>query len=247
MAKSLIPIDVIASNVCSDIGDSTMKHKFKITRHILSRYQEIHQFISDDFDVKTQVLEYGNVISLPSDFVFETKVGLLYKGCIAILSLGDPFDRFVHSDEDTRKYLDSIWSRSYDGIGYYFYNAYRGNGFLGELYGMGRGVYNSGTYRIDRKNGCLYVGSHIPREAEIIIEYKSDGVSDGIKLVPSEMQKCLEFGAKADWYADRNITQSQINEKKYRERYYQLNQLYNFKSALYMAAEINEMFSPTNY
>jgi len=247
MAKSLVPIDVISSNVCSDLGDSNGKWKFKISKHVLAGYRKLHTFVDQDFSVKTAVLEYDNVVCMPCDFMYETKVGIMYNGCLAVLTLDKNVQAQSISDTESTKYLNNIFAGEYSGEGYYFYNAFRGNTSLGELYGLGRAVRNNGFYNINRQSGEIYIGSHIPRGAEIVVEYKSDGVSDGLKLVPIEMQEALEYYAKFKWYADKNITQSQINKNYYEEEYFRIKRLYNFRSALYMSSKINEFFSPTNY
>jgi len=67
-------------------------------------------------------------------------------------------------------------------------------------------------------------------------------------IVPSEMEMCLSYWAKARFYEERKDYRSaEWNEAKYLEHYYQVKRLYNFKNALYMSAKINESFSPTNY
>lgn len=249
MAKSLVPLDVISSDICADIGDSTLKHKFKMTRHLLDGYRDINLFVSHDFDVKTAVLKFDNSIPMPCDFVYETKVGVMRNGRLAVLTLDNDVKRhnLKKKDSEAEDYLNEIWEGEYTGDGYYFYNAFRDGDMLGELYGMGRGFFNNGTYSIDKKNGVIHIGSLIPPNSEIVIEYKSDGISSGLKLVPSELKKCLEYYAKSEWYADRNITQSQINRNKYEREYYRVKRLYNFRDALYMGSKINASFSPTNY
>lgn len=247
MSKSLIPLEVISSDICSDLGDSTGKWKYKITKHLLSGYRKMHLFVDHEMDVKTAVLEYDNVVQLPCDFVYETKVGILHNGCLAVLTLDKSVKARSLTDTECSNYLNDIWYGSFSGEGYYFYNAYRGSASLGELYGFGRHVTNNGFYSLNRKDGEIYIGSHVPVGAEIVVEYKSDGVSDGLKLVPIEMKEALEFYAKFRWYADKNITQSQINKNYYEEEYFRIKRLYNFKTALYMTSKINQMFSPTNY
>lgn len=248
MAKSLISIDVMAFDLCSDIGDSLYKHKAKFTRHIISGYGKISKFIGNSFSVKTAVLKYSNAIQLPCDFIYETKVGIRKNGRIVVLSLDKGVEKKKYNDTETQSYINDILTQGYGGYqGYWFYNAYQGNAFLGELYGAGRCVINSGTYNIDKDNGVIYIGSNIPEGAEIVIEYKSDGVSNGLKLVPMEMKECLEFYAKWKFYIDKNPNLGQYNEDRYKRDYNQLQRFYNYETALYATGEINEMFSPTNY
>lgn len=246
MAKSLISIDLLGFDICSDIGDSVSRHKSKINRHLISGYSKISRFIGNSFSVKTAVLSYDNAIELPCDFIYETKVGIRHNGRIAVLTLDKGVERHKLNDTETRDYLNCIWSGEGSYGGYWFYNAYRGTQFLGELYGMGRYVLNNGTYNIDKNEGVIYIGSHVPKGAEIVIEYKSDGISNGLKLVPTEMRECLEYYAKWKFYLDRDNPKSANYERLYKMEYNQLQRLYNFESALYATAEINEMFSPSN-
>lgn len=247
MSKALISLDQIVSDIVGDFEDSTLKHKFKLMRHVMAGYRQLNQYIGNSFDVKTAVLDVDNSVNLPCDFIYETKVGVLHNGRLAVLTL-DPNVRYgKKNDSETNKYLSDIWYGDFGGPGYWFYNAYRAGNYLGELYGMGRGVWNQGTYSINKGEGVIHIGSHVPKDAEIVIEYKSDGISNGLKMVPMEMKECLEFYAKWKFYADRNVTQGQINYNMYKREYNKLQRFYNFRSALYFADRINEMFSPTNY
>lgn len=248
--KSLINIDTIAFDLCSDIGDSNYRHKAKFMRHLINGYRKMSMFIGNSFSVKTVVLAYDNSIEMPSDFIYETKVGIrdVKTGRIAMLALDKGVERKKLNDSETIDYLNDIWQNGFGGYGgYWFYNAYYGSRYLGELYGAGRGIINGGTYNINKDEGVIYIGSNIPVGSEIVIEYKSDNVSNGIKLIPIEMKECLEFYAKWKFYADRNPNLAKENNYQYKREFNQLERFYNYETALYAAAEINQMFSPTNY
>lgn len=248
MKGNLIPLSVIAENVVS--GDSNGKYKFNSLRYILEGYRKMHMFLSDAIEVKTQVLEVDNAIELPCDFIFETKVGIRRKGTqhIAMLTLDKSLGRHNLNDTDTKKYIDNIWEGSYIGDPYIFYNYVRGANFVGELYGYGRGVWNSGLYNIDKSKGLMYVGSLIREDTEVILEYKSDGLSDGLKLVPVEWEPSLNYFGKMKYYEDKgDLNKAVYFQSKYEIEYNIIKRLYNFRTALFMAANINESFSPTNY
>ncbi len=248
MSKSLVPLDVIASNCCAGMGDSTNRFKFTISRHLLSGYRQLNLFVGQDTEIKTEVLEYDNAINLPCDFVYETKVGILYNNNLAVLTLDKSIKKEALTQQASQTFVDNVFDGVFAGNSYPFYNCFRGGSYLGELYGQGRGVYSEGFYNLDRKDGVIYIGSLVPEGAEIVIEYKSDGISDGLKLVPSELEMCLSYWAKARFYEERgNLNLASWNENLYKEHYYMVKRLYNFKTALYMSASINESFSPTNY
>lgn len=244
--RALVPLDVIANDVCHSLGDTNFKHKFAIVRHLLDCYRDFSIYQDSGLSIRTEVLLYQNVINLPKDFIYETKVGVMCHGNIAVLTLDKNMRHESMNDTGCREYIEKCTTSDYGPL-YTFYNAYRAGGYLGELYGRGRGIANRGTYNIDRKNGVLTVGSNIPRDSQIVIEYQSDGIADGLKLVPVEIKKMMEYYAKSEHYADKNITQSQVNRNYYEREYNRVKRLYNFRTALYMAEQINESFSPTNY
>lgn len=249
MSKALISIDTIGFDLCSDIGDSVYRHKAKFNRHLINGYRKINTFIGNSFSVKTAVLQVDNVIEMPCDFIYETKVGVMRNGRIAMLSLDKGVaQRHKLNDTETQDYLSDIWTNGYGAYeGYWFYNAYNGGQFLGELYGAGRCVLNGGTYSIDKTNGVIYIGGNIPQDSEIVVEYKSDNTSNGLNLVPIEMKECLEFYAKWKFYADRNPTLAQVNKTEYKKDYNQLQRFYNYENCLYATGEINKMYSPSNF
>lgn len=247
MARSLISLDIIASGLCDDIGDSVQRHKFKFTRHLIDAFKEVNLYIGESFSVKTAVLQYSNAIEMPCDFMYETKVGVRRNGVIAVLSLDKNVQKEKIGDTEVQKYLNDIWSGQRNYGAYRFYNCFNGSNYLGELYGTGRSVYNNGTYNINKAEGVIYIGSLLPKDTEIIIEYASDGVSKGLELVPIEMKEVLEYYAKFKFYADKNPNLSVLNEQRYKKAYNKLQRYYNFLDALYATEEINKMFSPTNY
>lgn len=250
MSKALVSIKTIASNISSGLGDSTGKFEFTLGRHLLSGWRELNLFLNQEFDVKTEVLEVDNCINLPCDFVYETKVGIRDKktGIIAVLSLDKSVQREKLNQKQSQERIDSIFYGEYAGEYYPFYNCFRNGNFLGELYGFGRGVHCAGYYNIDKKTGEIYIGSLVPEGSEIVIEYKSDGISEGLKLVPSECEMTLSYWAKARFYEEkRDWNAAQYNEAEYERHYNKLKRLYNFQSALYASAELNKSFSPTNY
>lgn len=246
--KALVPIKTMASNISASLGDSTGKYEFSIGKHLLSGWREMNLYLNQEFNVRTVILEYDNTVCLPQDFVFETKVGILYNNRLAVLSLDKNVQREKLNQSQSEERVRNIFCGEYSGDLFPFYNCFRGSSFLGELYGFGRGVHCSGYYNIDKKAGEIYIGSMVPEGAEIVIEYKSDGISDGLKLIPSECETALEHWAKARHFeSKRDLAMASWHEERYERHYNKLKRLYNFQSALYASAKLNESFSPTNY
>ena len=250
MKGNLIPLNIIAENIIGRMGDSTGKFKFGLMKDLVAGYRKMFMYLSDAIEVRTEVLAYDNVVELPCDFVYETKVGIRNKGCdhIAVLQLDKSLGQHKLGDKEVRKYISDTWDGNYFGSPYVFYNYYRGGNYVGELYGFGRGVYNAGLYNIDKSKGVMYIGSLIPEDAEIILEYKTDGTTDGVKLVPVEWEEALNYFGMMKYYEGKgDLNKANYFQSKYELEYNQVKRLYNFRSALYMAARISESFSPTNY
>ena len=248
MSRSLIALDLIASDLSGDIDDSTGKRKFKFTRHLVNGYRRLNMFLGGVTEVKSVLVGFSNVISLPVDFQYITKVGVRRgNSCIAILSVANDVNRRVMNDTAACDYLTDTWNGAAAGPNYTFYNVWGAGNYYGEMYGMGRTVYNNGTYSIDKGEGLIYLGSNVPPDAEIIIEYVGNGISNGLKMVPMEMKECLEFYAKWKYYADKNPNLSNTNYVLYKKEYNVLKSYYNHQNPIDFAAKVNQLISPTNY
>ena len=241
MSKALTPLTVIATDVCGDLGDSTLRYQFSIMRKLMAGWRDLNLYVNQDFKVKTAVLAYDNVVTLPCDFVFETKVGIKYNGHIAVLTLDKAIDRETISQQETETQLKNIWCGSLTGNEYTFYN-YLGNNGLGELYGYGGNVNINGYYNIDRGSGEIFIGSLVPDGAEIVIEYKSSG-EDTVNLIPTECWTCLKYYALSEWFLVKEPSKGQMFRGMYEQAYNKLKRTYNYRTALFMANEAQSHYS----
>jgi len=242
MSKALTSIETIADDICGDLGDSTSRFKFSILRKLLAGWRDMMLYMGNEgICIKTAVLNVDNVVELPEDFVYEMKVGIKRNGHIAVLSLNDAVEKQLLSQEDTEKTVCDIWNGGFFGAEYIFYN-YDWNGSLGELYGWG-GVLNcNGYYNIDRQKGEIYIGSLVPDDAEIVIEYQSSGQKDGLTLVPTEWWTALKYYALSEWYASKNLNLAQYNRLAYEREYNKTKRLYNWRSSLFIANKMAESY-----
>lgn len=235
MSKALIPLSVVADNICSGMGDPTGSYKFVILRHLLSAYKKLHLFTDHEFEVKTLILDTDtNIIEMPCDFVYETKVAVMgEKNRCAILSLDRNMPSIDMTQQETSDYFDNIFSgNTVSGLIYPFYNSE-----ITDLYGYGFNLNTrSGLYNVNRKDGTIELGSLFPEGTKLVVEYKSDGVSSGLTLVPTETEDVLSYRAKQYFYEERgDLRLAGWNKQEYLENYYQVKKLWNFVSALYIA------------
>lgn len=250
--RSLVNIDVVANNVCERIGDHTFKHKFLIIQFLIDCYNDFVTYANFDLSLKTEVLEYGSQIELPKDFVFETKVGLKHPGSkhVALVNVkGGRMDAMTHSD--LGGFLNTVWSgdlASFSPLA--FYNPFYRGGFIGELYGFGRMAGHTKSVHINRSNGVIELGSDIPYGTQVVVEYQSDGLADGLKLIPREAKLMHTYFALREWHTT-SFSQTPGKASNFNALYEQeMNKvvsLYNYTDAEYLVDAINSSMSPTNY
>lgn len=230
--RSLIPLSVIAGDLSDDIGDTVHKHYGKFLRYAKNGFQQLHTFISDDVSVKSVVLDQSpqtNMIEMPCDFITETKVGIIRGGRMCVLGW-DPDLRTSYpvlgNETSQDNLIDSILSGASDGTGSLsFYNPYyNGNPWDGPAVGyLGGGNFN-GYYNIDRTNGVLEASTRLPTGTQLIVEYKSDGVSNGLKVIPSEFEMAVKYFSK--WQFNFGTKLGDKAQEAYEVQFYQLKRLY---------------------
>lgn len=240
MAKSLIPIVDIANNICEDVGDHTKKHQRFVLRHLARCFQKLHLFMTPVTTVKTIVCPISNIIEMPSDFIYETKVGIRTNGKIVLIKRNYDDVGNVSANEVNQsgfnQYVIDVLGADINECVTPFYN-YKGELVLSAY---GYGSVCDGLYTVDNNNGRINIGSVLPKNCEIVIEYKSDGVSDGLKLVPTEMESCLYNYGLSKYYfskADPRYKQSEID---YDGDYFRLESIYRFYPIDYISKLYNQ-------
>jgi len=227
MGKAMLPIGVIADLICEELGDNTGSKKMRILQYIALGYQQMHMYLNKDVVIKTECLEYnGDSIELPNDFMYETKIGLKRGNNICTLHLNTGLNKSfeVLNDTDTLSRISLVLSGHHPAdipVSYYYNSPY------GTLEGYGLGFAKNRYYNI--QDGMLHLSTCLPDdgETEIIIEYKSDGLSGGLTLVPSEAFLALQEFAHARLNLEGPNGPHQMN---YESHYKTLKRTYNFRS-----------------
>lgn len=238
MARSLIPIRDIANSICEDVGDHTKKHQRFVLRQLARCYQNLHLFMTPFTTVKTDIFPISGVIEMPADFVYETKVGVKYNDRIVFINKNYGRETEVEynmNQSDFMGYFNHCCDDSVTHPNTPLYN-YRGELVL-DAYGDG-GLCE-GLYKVDYKNGRIMTGSMLPSGCELVVEYKSDGVSQGLDLVPMEMEAVLYNYGLFRYYFMRSDGRFRKAEEDYDTAYYQLETLYRFNPISYVSSLYN--------
>lgn len=208
----MVPVGVIADLVCLQIGDNTFAKKAEILIYIGLGFQKMHLLLSNDTVIKSEIIKLGDglVYELPNNYLDMTKVGLKRGNNICTLSLNTDMVRSIDcpTDSEMMAMIDTNLTSNNDGYDCYFYNAFCCGEYVcgGELGGK-LGAYGTGFKKTfyNIQNGVIQLSPFLvpdDEELELIIEYKSDGLSDGLELVPSLWFLSLLNFAKSMYYGE---------------------------------------------
>lgn len=235
MAQALIPARVIASNVAEDMGNLT--NEWRALKKLALAYKEMHMFLSPMLSVQSCIVPADHQVELPCDFIYQTKVSIGRAGRFVTLDLNKNLRKsnLIATDTQVEAQCNGLLDGTIDPAFFLpFYNTFRGANYLGEIYGMGSGWHSNNWYNIE--NGILEIGSMVLGVAdEVCIEYKSDGVKEAYKLIPSEMEEALMNKTKALLYADKQPGLAASFDAAYKEKYGMLKRMYSKRSPDYMA------------
>lgn len=235
MAKSLISMLEIADVICEDYGDATKRFRSSVLRHVATCNRKLQMFVTDTVDIATFVSPVANVVHMPSDFIYETKVGISHNGRVVFLDKN--YDEtgvgsLEMNQTEARSYVEDVLFRGRDcDYTTPFYN-HRGELIIG----YGRGVKCDGLYTIDTKKGIIHIGSEFPPGCEVVVEYASDGVSQGEKMVPVEFYDCLYNYGSWKYLFQRSDPRYRQSAADYDESYYQIEMLYKFVPIKYIVS-----------
>lgn len=229
MARSMTPIGVIADLVCDENGDTNHHLKFRIEQYIVLGFQKMHLFLNPDVSVKSFIIPFDYIVEMPSDFVYETKVGVIRNGRAFTLWMNHRYrssQQRMLNDSETLSCMDAVHHGSDLEDDCYFHNCFRGSDFIGPIRSYGSGYTNSHFYNIKKMEGIIELSPSLPKDCEVVVEYKSDGISAGLKLVPSEAFLALKYYATARLKGEG---ENGTNETMFRTEWATLKRLYNFK------------------
>lgn len=220
----MVPVSVIATNICLNFGDSDRKYFGEHMVNIIEVYKFMHIYLMDDVSAQSIILNAENISSLPCDFVRETKVGIINKsGRIATMSI-DKNLRVAPTCKtraDVELALCSIDDGSCAPDCFSFYNTYDpARNYIGEQRGYACALNDLGYFNIDRKKQILTCDpANLPEGESIIMEYISDGISAGLELVPVELVDCITKACKSRYCLDKGDNRWQAFEQQYQVAY----------------------------
>lgn len=184
---AMVPISYIVRSVQNELEDYTQNSYKRLMQLAIDGVRELRLFHQVSLQVMYAKPNDAGIIKLPPDFVDYIKIGIPINGLLYNLTVNDSIilNRATKCGEDVRKVSSGVPLPA--GLGGYYYTPhFRGQNFVGGLYGL-TGGFNVAYYRYDKEAGQIEFDGFI-KDREVIIEYKSTGISSGTILAPETIE-----------------------------------------------------------
>jgi len=164
---SLIALDQLAREVCQEIEDPTLKLYDRVISYLVRGFSQLNIYVIPN--IKTFVLPISDNLSirLPDEYMYYTKIGVATNGYLVTLGVNDGLmmpgtalgystaSQYAAQARTTNEYASNPQA---EVEGYTYYNTWRGNNNLGEVFGAIGGLNDRGYYREDKANNMLQLG-----------------------------------------------------------------------------------------
>lgn len=230
----------IVNSVKGDLGMDANTHDLKLFKYAIDTYRDLTLANLVKNSIKTlrlpivhDLVTKQGYTELPDDFVDYYKIGLCIGGyiinldandniCIAQPVLdccGDELATCIQNTVDACGCGDRFpGALGYPYMTYYDYFPYWHNGqFIAGQYGRSAHRYKGG-FRIDFQLKRIVFDRCVRADA-VILEYKSEGFTDGNAIVPYDLVDCMRFGVH--WQRSMFSTDKleRMNEQMMGKRY----------------------------
>lgn len=203
--------DTVILDICAALGDAEGKYKYvEVARNFKRAMHDLNSWILPTYIRSKELTISSNMtVELPSDCLEVLKVGVCTRDGIYFLNYNnklykrDPkyFDCCDCGEDDNYcnpyKKEKSCTKCTFHNVdiqhGSYLHDGARP--FVGKLYGLRPNVDFAGTWKHDQQFNRLIMGSgvNVCPEANIILEYKSDGGDELYALVPRNAFLTLRY------------------------------------------------------
>lgn len=231
--RGIVNLEYVVHSVLMDIDDYSLIMYKKFLQYAVDGILDLNLFVGDQVKVAyLPVNKNTKTVNLPLDYIKYTKIGYNDGGSISIFGLNKDLMLARDKDDCGNQVNDnsdncgckgssetSLPAIIYPTSGYYYAPHFRNGQFVGELFGGAGGRNNHGEFRIDHQNRQIVFNSEISVD-EIILEYKSSGVSDdGSTCIPREYVPALK--AYIHWQRKRYKDKESMGEKeRLKKEYY---------------------------
>ena len=195
MAKNFIPIDDVIRSLLIQEGDETTHRLFYYRDIALRGVKELNFDVVRNIKTVELTLNANLNVTLPSDFVSISRVGVSKSGMIAPVGQLDDIDLQTNqggvtgvSNTYTIQWIDE----------------YRNGENMGGIFGLGGGQNRFGYYRFDMESNTIQFDAGFA-ESTIILEYISSGIDINQAVTNEDIYGAVNNATQIHVYAEEAL------------------------------------------
>lgn len=206
----------------AELGDETLVGKFeRLLQMAIECLTDLS--IYHYATLKTVYLTMNDAmqVKLPSDYIGYNKIGYAHNGYVYTLSVNPKLQlsrEYECGDEPNNIQYSTTGTLGFPSV--YYADHIRNGVNIGGFYGASGG-FTKVVWRIDEENNLIQFSGEVPPSNEIVLEYRSSGVSaDGTTLISKPVRNVIRLYIiwKLGEY-DKNIS---LGEKQRRQNFYEV-------------------------
>ena len=205
-------------NALMRTGDHSMNEYFELLQLALDCVRDMRLYNEASIEVAYLQANEAGIIEFPRDMIDYIKIGVELNGSLWNLTLNDNMilNRAQKCGTDIREMQKGIGTESFNGGGYFYAPHFRTGQYVPALYGAGGG-FNQAYYRVDNKMRQIQIDGYL-KNNELIIEYKSSGISAGSIISSQSIPVIREYVL---WQRIENDPRIPANQKQRKQDQYE--------------------------
>ncbi len=206
----ILTLKDIVDDVLNEIGTYDEHEYLRYLKLAMRGFTRLNLFHMSNIRVAYLPVSDINTVTLPSDYVAYTKIGINVNGNIWTLGLNDKmaFAREESCGLRINELADVTDVSTYSTCSYIDHT--KDGVRVTNLFGIGGG-FNVAYYRVDREMGVIQFQGGVP-QSEVVLEYVSNGIkTDGVTIVPVEAREAII--AWIHWKRKINDPKFTINDR----------------------------------
>lgn len=224
---AFIKLDTIVKQLCRRTGEPEYRNYDDILEHVVSACRQLNLLNMTTISYEVVTLNNCNAIDWPLDCVKPLIIGQVRNNRMAILSVDEGIMpghlNQCNTISEAENHINEIFSGNCEQ-----YQEFS----IGDNWGIrgyGCGFNNVGYVNHDKKARQSYIKGRYESGDEFVMVFKSDGVSNGMSMIPSETEMCVKSFALREYYSITNPSISALQDRRYKEEF---NALTKFNSAI---------------
>lgn len=241
---AIVNLDYVVSNVQNELNDYSMAQYKRLLQLAIDGLRQLRIYHAGSLQVAYLQVNSAGIVAFPKDYIDYSKIGVYVHGQVVTLTINDnmALNRAKRCSEDIRVMEKDTSGAIVSGLsdGYYFTPHFRGTQYIGSLYGLGGGI-NQAYYRVDKAARQIQFNGYIPNSKEIVLEYKSTGISAGTIISAEEIDPLKKWVHQYRVEYDDRVSLA-TKERRENQLITSINNLRTFRGKFTMAEYMDTLY-----